>query len=176
MAQEQDATLAGLETALQMEIDGKEFYIKSSKASKNELGSKLLKRLAAEEDIHREIFKNIYKAIKNKKQWPDAKFHPDGGKELKNVFSTAIEKMGKEFKAIPAELDAVKTGMDMENKTLDFYRDRSSHTNYAAEKELYDSLAMQEAEHFRVLQDYFEFLNDPAQYYVKTEHTSVDGG
>ena len=54
MSSEQDVTLGALQTALQMEIDGKEFYLKASKASKNELGKQLLKKLAGEEDIHRQ--------------------------------------------------------------------------------------------------------------------------
>ena len=95
MSLEQDATLTGLKTALQMEIDGKEFYLKASKASQNELGSKLLKQLAAEEDVHREVFKNIYESIKKNNKWPDIKYTPDSGKKLRTVFKEAIEKMDK---------------------------------------------------------------------------------
>ena len=73
-------------------------------------------------------------------------------------------------------MEAVTVAMDLENKTYDFYKERSVKTDYAAEKELYESIAMQESEHYRVLQDYYEFLQDPAQWYVKKEHTSVDGG
>jgi len=176
MTQEQEATLAGLKIALQMEKDGKEFYLKASRASRNELGSKLLKKLAAEENAHQEIFKNIYKAIKNKNQWPDITFAPDGGKGLKTVFAAAMESVGKNYNPVPAESDAARTGMDMENKTLDFYREQSKKTSLAAEKQFYESLAGQEYEHFLALQDYYEFLVDPAGYFVKTEHTSVDGG
>ncbi len=176
MPNEQDATLQALQTALQMEIDGKEFYIKASKSSKNKLGKQLLKKLAAEEDIHRAVFKNIYNTIKSKKGWPDVTFSGDGGRGLRTVFSDAMEEMKKDTKPIPAELDAIKTGMDMENKTLDFYRGRSKQTSLDAEKQLYEALAMQESEHYRILLDYYEFLKDPAQWYVKKEHTSVDGG
>ncbi len=175
MSQEQDATLAGLQISLKMEEDGKAFYSKAAKASGNKLGAQLFKNLAAEEDIHREVFKKIYNKIKDQKQWPDVTFTPDHGQHLKTVFAAAMENMGKEYKPAQAEIDAVKTGMEMENKTLDFYRERSGKTTLDAEKQLYDSLAMQESEHFRVLQDYFEFLADPAGYYVRTEHTSVDG-
>ncbi|MFA5308129.1 MAG: ferritin family protein [Dehalococcoidales bacterium] len=176
MAKEQDATMAGLETALKMEIDGKEFYLKASQASKNQLGKELLKKLAAEEDIHREIFKNIYNAIKSKKGWPDITFTGDGGKNLRTVFAAAAEKLGKNAAPMTQELDAVRTGMDMENKTLDYYKEREKLAAYPAEKQLYSSLSAQEYEHHRVLQDYYEFLEDPEGYFVKTEHTSVDGG
>ena len=45
MAKEQDTTLKALKTAIQMEIDGKEFYLEASRASKNELGKKLLEQI-----------------------------------------------------------------------------------------------------------------------------------
>jgi len=67
MVTEQDKTLNGVKTAIQMEIDGKEFYLKASQASNNELGKKLLKQLAAEEDIHRQVFSKIYDTIKTRK-------------------------------------------------------------------------------------------------------------
>ena len=59
MATEQDKTLEALQTAIQMEIDGKEYYLKISLESSNELGGKLLASLAAEEDIHRQKLGNI---------------------------------------------------------------------------------------------------------------------
>ena len=66
--------------------------------------------------------------------------------------------------------------MGMENETLVYYNKQSGRATHKAEKGLYDALAIQEREHYRLLVDYFEFFNDPAQYFVKTEHSSVDGG
>jgi rubrerythrin len=176
MSNEQDVTLKALQTAVKMEIDGKKFYLNASKSSKNELGKQLLKKLASEEDAHRVVFQSIYDTIKAKKNWPDKKYISDGGRGLRTILAKALEDMEKNPKSITAEMDAIKVGMDLENKTYDFYKECSAKTDYAAEKELYESIAMQESEHYRVLQDYFEFLHDPAQWYVKTEHSSVDGG
>ena len=176
MPKEQDATLGGLQTAMRMEIDGREFYLKASQASRNALGKELLKKLAAEEDSHRQVFKDIYNTIKNKKGWPEVKFRADGGQGLRTVFARALEGMDKTVNSMPAELDAVKTAMDMENKTLDFYNSRSRQAAYDAEKQLYEALAMQESEHHRILLDYYEFLKDPAAWFVQKEHTAVDGG
>lgn len=176
MPSEQDATLGALQTALQMEIDGKEFYLKASRASKNKLGRDLLNKLAGEEDLHRQVFQDIYNTMKNKKGWPDVKYRGDGGQRLRTIFAKALENTEKHPKPIAEELDAIKTGMDMENKTLDFYNRRSKQASYAAEKQLYEAIAIQESEHHRVLMDYYDFLQDPAQWFVKKEHTSVDGG
>lgn len=176
MPNEQEVTLKALETALQMEIDGKEFYLKASQASKNKLGKDLLKKLAAEEDIHRQAFQDTYNTIKDKEDWPDVKYRSDGGQALRTVFAGALENMDKTTTSIQAELDAVQTGMDMENKTLDFYNGRARQALFAAEKQLYEAIAVQEGEHYRVLMDYYDFLKDPAQWFVNKEHTSVDGG
>ena len=75
MGTEQDKTLAALRLAIRMEIDGKEYYLKASQESSNELGNKLLQSLAAEEDIHRQKFGEIYDVIESKKAWPETHFH-----------------------------------------------------------------------------------------------------
>ena len=49
MTSEQDKTMEALQIAVQMEIDGKAFYLKASQESGNELGKQLLKKLAEEE-------------------------------------------------------------------------------------------------------------------------------
>jgi rubrerythrin len=176
MTKEQDTTLGALKTSIQMEIDGKEYYLKASKASRNELGKKLLEKLAAEEDIHRQVFERIYKDISAKKGWPEKVFQGDGGRGLKTIFSNAMKATDKDTKAIPTEIDAVQTAMDMENKTYDFYRARGGKATYPAEKQFYEALAMQEEEHHKVLLDYYEFLKDPAAWFVQKEHPSLDGG
>ena len=50
MVTEGDKTLKAVQTAIQMEIDGKEYYLKASQGSSNEMGKKLLQTLAAEEN------------------------------------------------------------------------------------------------------------------------------
>jgi rubrerythrin len=176
MSSEQEAALSGLQTAIRMEIDGKEFYHKSSQASVNERGAKLFKTLAAEETVHERVFTEIFNKLKTKQQWPDTKIPAHNIKKLHTVFREAIENLGAGHTAVKAEIDAVQTGMDMENKTLDYYRERSAKAAFPAEKQLYDSFAGQESEHFQLLQDYYEFLDNPAAYFVKKEHSSVDGG
>jgi hypothetical protein len=37
-------------------------------------------------------------------------------------------------------------------------------------------LAAQEGEHHLILLDYYEFLKDPAAWFVQKEHPSLDGG
>jgi len=175
METEQAKTLKALQTAIQMEIDGKEYYLKASRESSNELGKKLLQSLAAEEDVHRQKFEEIYSAISRKKTWPKTDFQPDGGKGLRTIFAKAIKEIGSNVKAPTTELDAVLTAMGMENKTYDFYTNQGKGATSDAERDFYQSLAAEEREHHQVLLDYYEYLKDPAGWFVKTERPSLDG-
>ena len=176
METEQNKTLGALQIAIQMEIDGKEYYLKASQKSSNELGKKLLQSLATEEDTHRQKFEQIYKAIGSKQAWPITDFRPDGGKRLRTIFARVTEEIGFNIKALPTETDAVKTAMDMENKTYDYYKNRSQTATYDAEKDFYEALAAEEREHHLILLDYYEYLKDPAGWFVKTERPSLDAG
>ncbi|MBU2535078.1 MAG: ferritin family protein [Chloroflexota bacterium] len=176
MATEQDKTLEGLKTAIQMEIDGKQFYLKAGKESSNEAGKKLLESLAAEEDIHRQKFEEIFESIRDKNAWPKTDFKPDGGSNLRTLFSRATEQVGKSIKALDSELDAVQTAVNMEAKTYDFYISQRQSTPYPASRDFYQALASQEREHQLILLDYYEFLKNPAGWFVNTEHPILDGG
>ena len=175
MTTEQQKTLEALQIAIQMEIDGKKYYRKASQESSNELGKKLLASLAAEEDIHRQKFEEIYNAIRNKKAWPVTDFQPDRGKRLRTIFATAAEEIGTKVKTADTELEAVQTAMDMENKSCDFYQRQGKDATGDTERDFYETLAAEEREHHIVLLDYYEYLKDPAGWFVMKEHPSLDG-
>ena len=177
MVTEQDKTLEALQAAIQMEIDGKEYYLKASRKSSHELGRKLLRSLADEEDVHQQKFAEIFDAIRSHQGWPRTSFQPDGGRGLRTIFAQATESMDSNIqKAGETELSTIQEAMVMENKTYDFYIDRSKNAAFDTEKAFYNALAAQEKEHHLVLLDYYEYLEDPAAWFVKKEHPSLDGG
>jgi len=176
MATEQDKTAEALKIAIQMEIDGKEFYRKASQESRNDPGKKLMKSLSDEEDVHRQKFEEIYESIRSKNEWPEVEFHPDDGQSLKTMFARATASIDSSVNVSATELDAVQTAMDMENKTYDFYIEHSKSAAYDTEKKYYQALAVQERAHHAVLLDYYEFLKNPGAWFVQKEHPSLDGG
>jgi rubrerythrin len=176
MTQEREKTMEALRTAIQMEIDGKEFYLKASSQSKNEMGKKLLENLSAEEDYHMRKFQEIYGLIEQKMGWPKADFQPDGGKKLRTIFSESIAQMSMKKEALPDEIDTVQKAMDMESATREFYVRQRENSVHLAEKQFYEMVANEEREHFLILLDYFEYLKNPAAWFVEKEHPSLDGG
>ena len=133
-------------------------------------------QLAAEEDIHRQVFERIYDSITTKRDWPELDFHHDEGKGLKTMFAEAVERLGKDVKPAATELDVVQGAIDMEVRSYDFYQNQLKSATYAAENEFYIALSAQEKQHQMVLLDYHEYLQNPAGWFVKQEHHSLDGG
>jgi rubrerythrin len=174
MNNEQIKTIDALKIAIQMEIDGKNFYTKASKESSNEPGKNLLARLAEEEDIHRKLFEKIYSSISENKGWIQVDYKYDRGWGLRTVFDEALKNAGTELRNLSSELDVISTARMMETRTYDFYTDRANKAIEPAEKQYYEQLAIQEQGHNLVLTDYFEYLQNPAGWFVKKEHPTLD--
>jgi len=172
MANDRAKTIEALKMALQMEIDGKTFYLKAAKASGNALGNKLFNTLAKEEDAHRLKFKAIFEAIQAKENWPEVEIEQVAEAELKTVFAQAPAQL--ELRS--SEMADVQIALDMENKTRDFYQAQAAKASFKIEKDYYQVLAKEETQHHKALFDYSEYLKNPADYYTMKERHSLDGG
>ena len=164
-----------LQLAIQLEVDGKKFYQQASQKSGNKLSKDLFKTLAIEEDSHRKKFEEIYEALKGSQDWPDVKPLSGKGKRIESIFTEAIKELGNKIKVAESEVDAIKASMDMEIKTYEFYRSRSEQSTIPLEKQFYQAMAAEERGHHFVLLDAYEYLTDPAGWFVRTEHTLLDG-
>ncbi len=172
MANKSDSAAKALQNAIQMEIDGKEYYLKISGKCRSEVGKKLLTALACEEDVHRQKFESIYKSIQDKEAWPPVKLPP--GRGVRTMFKEAIAKAKPEAAGLTSELAAVDTALGMEIASYDYYMSQSKRAPRGAEKEFYEAVAAEEHSHHMTLLDYLEYLRDPAGWFVKTEHPSFD--
>jgi rubrerythrin len=79
-------------------------------------------------------------------------------------------------KAIKTEVDVVQTAMNMESKTCDFYESQRENATYDTSRDFYQTLAVEEREHHLILLDYYEYLKNPAGWFVRKERPSLDGG
>ena len=174
MAAELNRTLEALQFAIQMEIDGKEYYLKSSQKSRDDVGKKLLAALAAAEDVHRQKFESIFEAIRVKQVWPATKLPPPA-KGIRTIFAEALGQIKSGSKGLATEMGAVEKAIDMESKSYDYYRSQGKSAASGSEAEFYKAVAAEEQVHHLVLLDYKEYLTNPAAWFVKSEHSSLDG-
>ena len=170
------STTQALELALKMEKEGREFYLKAGQKSRNELGQKLFRSLADAELEHMEKIKKIHDAIHGTVSWPEGKTSFAKGKLPYTVFAEALDNLGQLVKATVDELEALRTGMDMENKSLLFYLDRGGQAASSGEKQFYQALVAEERGHYMLLFDSYEYLLDPQAYFISKERHGEDAG
>lgn len=170
-----EATVAreALRLAIQMEKEGKKFYLEASKKSGNEAGQKLFRSLAREEDTHRRDFEKIYGSLRDKYEWPSTETATKKPRRRAITAGTAPQGTGAQRPA-DDEVTAVKTAIRMENDSYDFYRKQLARAAYPGEKAFYEALSAAESAHRLILVDYLEFLTDPAGYFVKKERPTLD--
>jgi len=173
---EQAKMLQAINTAIEMELDGKECYLAASKESTNEAGRKLLESLAEEEDSHRRKFEELYNSILKGRGWPSVNLQPDTTRDIRTSLIKTCTMLGVNVSGTSSELDAVQVAIDKEKKSYDFYENQARIAAYDIEREFYQNLAKEEREHELALLDYYDYLSDPAGWFVKTEHPSLNGG
>jgi rubrerythrin len=172
---EQAKTLEVLQLAVRMEIEGKEFYHKASRKSSSKLAKELFRQLANEEDVHRKKFEEIYKTFKRMQNWPDVEPPSEKGRKLKSLFAEATKALDSKFEVAESEFEAIKIAKDMEVKSYNLYHSRSKESTIPMEKRFYETLAGEERGHHLALLDAYEYLSDPAGWFTKKEHWSLDG-
>lgn len=175
MSEETRGMISALETALQMEVEGKEFYEKTGQESVSLLVQELFKHLAEQEDVHYRKVKEVYDAVKSERKWPQKESAFQRPKSLQSIFREAIESMGLHYKAPSTEIEALKIGMNMEDKSYSFYRNREEEAASPAEKAFYKALMGEERVHYLTLQSSHEYLSNPEGWFTMKERWSLDG-
>lgn len=161
-----------LQYAIQMEIDGKDYYLKTSGQCRDEVGKKLLAALAAAEDVHRQQFESIFEAARLKQSWPEIALPP--ATNVRTIFSETMARAKLGAAGLATEMAEVDKAIGMETASYDYYMDQSRKAAPGLEKEFFEAVAAEEHVHQMTLLDYKEYVDDPAAWFVKTEHPSFD--
>jgi rubrerythrin len=172
--EESQKALEILQSAMNMENDGREFYLKAAENSKSSLPKNLFEVLAKEELVHQEVISEIYDALKSGKQWPDVRITQVIGENTENIFSAAL-KDPQQQKAASDDLEAVGIALEMEEKSFKLYSGRAEESDNPIEMEFFQALAHEEKKHIASLRDTEEYLTDPEGWFMAKQHITLDG-
>ena len=174
MTNVQEYLLKALKDAIQMEVDGRQFYLEAAKKVKNEGVRQILEYLAESEVYHIKKFNEIYQSLEKDPNWTEklAEFKPPHGEPYACVMAmtqTEQETGGKD------DLDALKTGLKMEQCSIDYYTKLAKETPIPLARRFFMSLAHEERGHYLMLMDMHNYLTDPADWFYVTQMSMVDG-
>ena len=157
-----------IEKSIQLEKEGRDFYLSSAKKIKNSLGKRTLERLAQDELIHISRFKDLYEAVANKSvdrvKLPEQ--HITTFDEIFNRLRDQVEDAIDELSEVGVDdIEMIEMALDLENHTHLFYKKASEKVKDEKASKLYSMLAEEEKAHYDILRKSLEFLGDPSLFF-----------
>ena len=73
------------------------------------------------------------------------------------------------------EMEVFKIAMDMEKECVDFYNKHAAEATDEKEKALFEKLAQEEEEHYRVFSNTHSYLDDTGNWFMWDDHSIVEG-
>jgi rubrerythrin len=167
--------LNALEVALNNETREREFYLKHAKRTKNPLGKKMFKQIGDDELEHYQRLKQLHQKWEKQERWPETVPLKVKDTIVRDILLEFVKKVDMTARGDSDDLEAVRTAIDFEAKGAKFYAELRDSVSDPKEKQFFDLLARMENEHYLSLKDTEEYFIDPASWYRKAEHHTLDG-
>jgi len=168
--------LNALEVALKNEMVEREFYLKNAERTKDPMGKAMFKQIGDEELEHYERLKQLHEKWSKQEKWPETIPLKVKDTNIKEVLNGLSRKTEGASKGDANDLEAVRKALDFEAKGVKFYANLRDSVTDPREKQFFDLLSKIEHEHYLSLKDTEEYFIDPASWYRKMEHHTLDGG
>jgi rubrerythrin len=176
MISKDDRTMRMCATALEMEERGKVFYQKAERTCQNNPGKETFRMLKEQEIVHISRIKKIYASLEKglgfPEDWTELKIEH---KDLVAFFKDLAKKHNSGMKGEASDLEAVETGIDLEQSAIKFYEDHLKKATDPKERRFIDRMILEEKGHYTTLNDMKFYLTDPAAWFQEKEHGGLDG-
>jgi len=174
MVKPQEFLIQALKDAVQMEIDGQKFYQDAAGRAESPGARQIFDYLAESEKYHIVKIREIYQKLEKDPAWTEAMaaFEPPGFEPHACVSALSLEIQGQ---ATKEDLDALKTGLKMEECSIALYEKLARQTVNPLGRRFFLSLVSEERGHYLNLLDIHNYLSDPADWFYVTQMGNVDG-
>lgn len=145
--------------AIQMELDGEQYYTEQAAINRSNSLKTVFKALANDESNHARLLEEKSKGLC---YGLNTRVHPSA----QNVFAN-IKDFAMEIKKVPEQVDAYRLAMEKEKKSIELYKGLLAET--ADCRDLYEFLIAEEEEHYKMLEDIIEMVNRPNNWVEAAE-------
>jgi rubrerythrin len=170
----QEYMLKALKDAVQMEVEGRQFYLEAAKTVKSPGVREIMEYLAESEKYHIEKFNEIYRSLEKDPAWNEtiANFKPPQHEPYVCVMAMTKDEQGT---GGDNDLQALKTGIKMEECSIDYYTKLAKEATNPLARRFFMSVAHEERGHYLTLMDMHNYLTLPEDWFYVTQMGHVDG-
>ena len=159
------------EHAMQMEKDGRDFYLATSEKTDNPMLKKILLQMADDENKHYALFKALRDGM-------DASYDEASSTSIlssvKNVF-TEMKESGEDFTFDDEAQTVWAQAREVEKKAEEFYRAKAEEVDKENEKIALIRIADEEHKHWVTLDNVIQFLDKPKSWLEDAEWSDIEG-
>jgi len=166
--------LQALKDALQMELEGRQFYLEAAQKVKDPGVRQIFEYLAESEKYHIEKFNEIYRNLEKDPAWTAtmAAFSPPKHEPFVCVMAMTQADQGTGGKD---DLQALRSAIKMEECGIDYYTKLARETNNPLARRFFMSVAHEERGHYLTLMDMHNYLTLPEDWFYVKQMSHVDG-
>jgi rubrerythrin len=153
--------------AMKMELQGKAVYENLSASAKLPGISTIYASLAADEQKHYEVFRDL----KAGKQW--VMTDSPALDQARTVFAQLLSEKDRALD-LHEDLDAFRVGLQMELDSIKLYEGMAKKEDDPEKSQLYLRLANEEKKHYNIIDNICDFLTRPKYYLAWREFSNLD--
>ncbi len=159
-----------IQTAVQLEEDGKSFYLDAAASASNPAVKDVLESLAKDEENHIKWIRETMGVERSARELNQETYG-----RVKHIFAQAPEETKEAFKASRDDIQPLKLAVEREQKTWKAYQDWAGEVSDPSLKALLEKLVEVEKFHEHLLENTILYLEDPASFHQKDEGWLLDG-
>jgi len=155
------------EFAMEMEKDGEKYYRELAQKT-NDPGMRSILQMLADDEVKH------YNAIQEMMQGQDTGFaDTEILKNSKNVFAQ-MEAADANITLDSNQVDLYREARDIEQKSVDYYLEKSEKADQESHRTLFARLANEEKKHYRLLDNIIELLMRPQEWIENAEFNHLE--
>jgi len=169
---EHDEELEALKLALKTEQDGRAMYLDAAARVRNPLAKSTMSTLAEEELVHIKLIEDFYTDLKAGGVGVlSEQLRKAAGYDLRRqtIFEAARGRMEATVVSDPDVFLAYKAAIKFEEDGARMYKDFSEKTGNETARRMYVFLNQQENEHYRILAETLNYLENPREWFLEQE-------
>ena len=159
-----------IQLARKMEMDGMGFYSRAAQEAANPQALRVFESFARDEQRHLDIIERIAQDL-----GVDVAGMPTPAESIRTVFTNADAELDEEQKATAGEQEAIAIALGMETKSYRLYKGAAESAEDDARKALFERLALEENQHYEMLENTQQYLTDYEKWVLWDEHGLLTG-
>ncbi|MFC1461969.1 ferritin family protein [Verrucomicrobiota bacterium] len=160
-----------VQAAIQLERDGRDFYLAAAQKTSSELARKMFEGLAADEERHIEWIGNLSSNGATASSANRATYDA-----LRPIFADAPAETKMAAELSEDDLSAIDVAIGMEEKSIAAYQEWASEDSDEDVQNLCQALVGQEQFHKQMLVNTRTYLDKTADWFMQEEQWNFEGG